>query len=222
MQNLDALTSLEIKLGSAVTTNQMPVIVSYQDFIAYGSSKQTSITNNTTAVTICSAPNQNGNPVTRVVKSISVRNKDTAANFVLIQENYNSTISEIYKVLLSPDNTLFYESGRGWYILDQFGSSVTPITLEDMTYYQLSGTDTYTCTIPGLISNLQLLNKGIGLIVSNPNTGPSSVNFGFGAITLKKFKNVDTEAGDTRTDQRIPVVYDGTYLQIVSPLDNIG
>jgi len=85
-----------------------------------------------------------------------------------------------------------------------------------------TGTNNYVGTIAGLTSNSQLLNKNITLIIANANTGDCSINFGFGAISWRKFGNVPFEANDVKNNQRVMGNYDGTYLQIMTVTDNIG
>jgi hypothetical protein len=59
------------------------------------------------------------------------------------------------------------------------------------------------------------------LAVSAPNPGtPVTVNLnGIGVATLKKFGATDLAAGDLSTGQVIAVAYDGTNLQVLSPLN---
>jgi len=61
--------------------------------------------NSTTDVTIVSAP---GASTRRVIKSITVQNKDTAAVTVILLYDNNGTQRQIGKWTLDPDDTLIY------------------------------------------------------------------------------------------------------------------
>lgn len=175
-------------------------------------------------VTMITAPTKNDNTKTysKAIEYINCYNSSNTSSTISVEIDDNGTSRILFKLILLSEYTLTYNEDSGWQIFDNYGASPLPIpTIDDMTYIQLAGTDTYTGTIPGLISYAQILNKQIGVIVSNPNTGPCSADLGYGAIPFRKFGNSVMNANDLKTDQRIPCVYDGSFLQIVSPTDNI-
>ncbi len=170
------------------------------------------------------------NLYSKEVEYINVYNSNASTAQITIQINNNSTDRILIKVYLNFGDNLFYENGKGWYILNQFGATPTPIIFDDMTFYQTAGTNTYTATIPSLISYTQILNKAVGLIIANNNTTSSTINFnGLGALTMLKF-GTDTLEGtgtgalqeDIKSGQRILGTYDGTNFQIISITDNIA
>lgn len=109
---LDATTtSLEIDLAGAITTNQLPFTVHGVDLLDTDQSvsdvfSANGATNNTTAVTMVSAPAASH---TKQVKSITVYNKDTVAATVTIQINFNGTLRELCVVTLQAGETLQYD-----------------------------------------------------------------------------------------------------------------
>ena len=121
---LDTITrSLEVDLNGAVTTNQLPFVVSYVD-IANGSGElvarghNNGTTNNTTAVTLIAAPAAN---VTRHLKFLSLRNADTVAAPLWIQINDNSTLREIWRGTLAVGDS-FFANDTNWWVLTTSGS----------------------------------------------------------------------------------------------------
>src|SRR5574342_469037 len=97
------LKSLEIKLGGAITTTQLPWVVSYVDILSSDQSVSTyseadGVTNSTTAVTMVAAP-ASGHP--RTIIGFSVFNADTVAAETIIQYNNNATTRKILDVTLA-------------------------------------------------------------------------------------------------------------------------
>lgn len=118
---LDQTTkSLEAKLSGAPATNQLPIVASYVDLTAttYTPGESDTATNSGTAVTALAAP---GASTQRQLKSLCVRNRDTASVTLTIQYNNNATIRELWSGVLAVDDTLFYEEGDGFYVLDSTG-----------------------------------------------------------------------------------------------------
>lgn len=108
---------LEIILGGAVATNQLPFVVTYENRFASREdslSVQHGATNSANAVTMVTAPSAGEQ---RYVKSISVHNEDTANATVTVRLNDNATTRTIVKYVLTPTDSLYYEDGTGWYIL---------------------------------------------------------------------------------------------------------
>ena len=104
------LKSLEIVLGTAKTTTDMPFVLGYVDLLsvdqsisAVGSNDGTS--NGTGVVTILAAPAAGH---TRQVKFISVQNADTLVKTLTLQYNDNSTERTIVQIALAVGDNLFY------------------------------------------------------------------------------------------------------------------
>jgi len=106
------LRKLQVVLSGAITTNQLPVIVHYQDYrtqdgaTSFGSYQVN--TNNTTAVDILAAPTSG---TLRTVKEITIQNADSATATVTVRYNDNGTTYTILKVALTTGDNLIYQSG---------------------------------------------------------------------------------------------------------------
>ena len=119
---LDATTkSLEIVLGGAVATNQLPVCTEYVDTTttAFTPIHNDTASNNTTPVTIVAAP---ASSTQRAIKAINVYNRDTASVTVTIQYNNNGTTRIMVKIALAADSTLFYTDAEGWRVITTAGA----------------------------------------------------------------------------------------------------
>lgn len=115
---LDATTrSLQILLGGAITTNQLPVVCSWTDTttttVTPGTTR--SISNNTTAVTVVAAPAAS---TQRQVQTINVYNNDTVAATVTVRLNDNGTFAILAKATLQAGESLTYEAKEGWQVLN--------------------------------------------------------------------------------------------------------
>lgn len=118
---LDATTkTLEIVLGGAVATNQLPVQVAYADITTttFDPKHNDTASNSTTPVTITSAPAAS---TQRQIKTINVYNRDTASATVTIQYNNNGTTRILVKIALAVDSTLFYTDTQGWRVISTAG-----------------------------------------------------------------------------------------------------
>jgi len=118
---LDSTTkSLELVLGSAVTTTAMPVTVDYVDMTTTttlaGSSDSQS--NGVTLVTILAAPAAS---TQRKVNSINVYNADSAAKIVTVRLNNNTVLRPLVVVTLQVGDTLIYTDVGGWFVLSATG-----------------------------------------------------------------------------------------------------
>lgn len=84
------------------------------------------------------------------------------------------------------------------------------------------GTDSYAITLtpaPTAYAAGQVFRVKIG----TANTGAATLNVNsLGAKTIKKNYNSDLETGDLLANQIIEVAYDGTNLQLLSPISNIN
>lgn len=121
---LDQTTkTLEVLLGGAPATNQLPVVASWGDLSATAITPGSAdtVTNGVTAVTIVAAPAAS---VQRQVRSIHIYNADTASVVVTVRLNNNATLRILVKATLAPGDSLVYEWGRGWFrVPNEFGAS---------------------------------------------------------------------------------------------------
>jgi len=143
MIRLNGNSKIQAKLGSAVTTNELPVYVSYSDVyksgaVEYGNGdKATSKTFGDTLVDVCLSPPQlpinnalvNG---IRNVDSISIPNTDTATATVYIY-NYSKPAliviqTLILSVTLDVGDLLQYTNEDGWNVINSTGGIKTSLS----------------------------------------------------------------------------------------------
>src|SRR3990167_9170716 len=151
MFNLDTTTrSIEVLLGGAVATNQLPIVASYADseLPAYASfadlrlaqetqaTNQTA-TNNTSVVTAVAAP---GSGDQRRLKYLSVYNADTAEVTPTVRLNDNGTTRILAKPTLAVGDTLYYVEGIGFYVMDTNGAMKSAGTIPFATPSIVFGT----------------------------------------------------------------------------------
>lgn len=117
------LISLQAVLAGAVATAQPECHVAYVDYNKDGAetppAEQRSALNNTTDVTILDAPPFNP---TREVRSLNLYNKDTATVTVTIKTDDGTTERILIKIALLTLETMGWEKGRGWFVLDANGN----------------------------------------------------------------------------------------------------
>lgn len=122
---LDATNkSLEILLGGAITTNQLPIVVSFVDILNSDQSISSTdendlLTNSGTAVTLISSP---ASGHSRVLKTLSVQQADTVDAQVIIRYNVGGVFRNILVATLTSGDNLGYEDQGGFYVLDDTGA----------------------------------------------------------------------------------------------------
>lgn len=148
---LDATTkSLEIKLGGAITTNQLPFVCDWSDVTASGFTPGHSdgATNGATAVTMVAAPAAS---TQRIVKHVNIYNKDTVAATVTVQYNNNATLREEIVITLQSGQTLTWSPEAGWQVMAvQAATDTVPGIIEIATQAEMeTGTDVVRAVVPG-------------------------------------------------------------------------
>ena len=121
MINLDTTTkSLEVLLGGAVAGTQLPFSASYVDtnVSPVPVSEANGTTNNTSAVTLVSAP---ASSKRRIVKSLGIYNADSAEAAVTVRVNDNGTFRILVKTTLAVGSTLMLTEGEQWKVLKANG-----------------------------------------------------------------------------------------------------
>lgn len=222
MIRLDNTTrKLQVVLAGAITTNQLPVVLSWSDKTtsSYTGGSTVSNTNSTTAVDICAAPAAS---TIRDIDSISIYNADTVAADVTIRYNDNATTYTIIKVNLLTGEKLIYTHGAGWLCIDitggakpaqavldrdqtWVGSQRGTITTDNDLSFDLNASNNFFCTP----------TAGGALTFTNHTSGQSGfilfVNGSNYAITAAATTKVDNTFLST-------ISTTGTYL--ISYLDN--
>lgn len=219
--------SIEIKLAGVVSANELTITASYTDKYQFGDSEVDLVTNGVTAVKVIGGPKADG-AMSRTINDVSIQNTDTAPATVTVQLNNNGTIRKIYKVTLQPDDTLFYELGRGWYILDKYGNTkIISIVINqgDMIYLIASGIDTYTATSASISAYVEGMSFAVKFTNANTTTATLNIN-GLGSVPLKIFKTDDIGVNidgfsDIKSGQILDMTYDGYNFQIKSVTDRI-
>lgn len=133
---LDSTTkTLEIILSGAITTNQLPWVVGYQEFTnsSFSSSSGSGgsgTSNSGSAVTVVSAP---ASGKTRQIKFLSVRNSDTVNTILTVRLNNNGTLRNYWKGTLDKGDSLIYVDGHGFYVLELAGRIKEGTIVIDLT-----------------------------------------------------------------------------------------
>lgn len=114
--------SLELVLAGAITTNQLPWMVSWAeldttDFSLTDWASGDGASNSTTPVTLIGSPTATKR---RQLKYASVYNKDTVSATVTIQLNNNSTVRELFVAVLATGESLRF-SEYGWQVFTVAG-----------------------------------------------------------------------------------------------------
>lgn len=120
--------SLEMDLEATVASTQLDYIVSYVDVTTttYAPAGSDGTSNNTTAVTIVSAPGDASTQ--RQIKQITIYNADSASAVVTIQKVNGANTRILCKVLLETTDTLQYNDGEGFSVVKATGTAVSSST----------------------------------------------------------------------------------------------
>ena len=119
---LDTTTkSLELLLGSVVTTTAMPITVDYVDSTSttFTPGSVDAQSNGTSTVTILAAPSAS---TQRKVNALTVYNADSAAKLTTVRINNNTTLRPLVVITLQVGDTLGYTDVSGWYVMDSTGA----------------------------------------------------------------------------------------------------
>jgi len=112
---LDASTKLQSVLGAAHTTNALEWTVSYLDTVGHSPALATGTSNGGTDVDMLAAA------AGRAIKQITFHNADTVSQTVTIKTDAAATERRLCKVTLATLETLYYEDGAGWFVVDAAG-----------------------------------------------------------------------------------------------------
>lgn len=140
--------SLEFLLSGSVTTNQLPFVTSYvdisqSDFSMSGAPSSNGVSNNTTAVTLVTAPAAS---TSRQVKYVSIQNADTASATVTVRFNDNATTRNILIITLDVNDSLIYIDGKGWFTTNDKGAIKTTTGIlpgDNVSFSDIHGTGSF-------------------------------------------------------------------------------
>jgi hypothetical protein len=123
----DANDTLEVVLAGAITTAQLPCVVTWRDITAsaYVPGRSNANTNSTTPVTLVAAPAASAY---RVIDHVSVYNADTVNATVTVRIDDNATEYILNRVTIGPAERLEYQEGTGWSVYNSAGAVKTIIT----------------------------------------------------------------------------------------------
>lgn len=112
---------IQFKLAGAITTNQIPFTVTYNNYTASAVTpiSSTGTSNDTTAVDLVQSPSSNEQ---NQVRGMSIENTDTVSVTVIMILFDGSNSRIFYQATLSVEDTLYYENERGFYIISANGS----------------------------------------------------------------------------------------------------
>ena len=175
---LDATTKkLEILLGGAITTNQLPFQCEWVDVTASASTPGTNggLTNGATPVDLVPVP---GASTQRIVNGFNIYNADTVAQTVTVRFNDNATTRVLKSTVLSVGDTLTWSLGDSWEIIDSSGNvHSTPLAGTWQKTTVLSAGTTFTTGPNTHTIFVRLVGGGGG----GGGASFSSPNMGFGA-----------------------------------------
>lgn len=111
---------LEMLLGGAATTNELPCITSWRDRTSttFTASRTLAITSGTTPVDISGSPAAS---TQRIIDYISIYNADKASATITVRYNANGTTRGIITTTLATDERLEYVEGQGFRVFDNYG-----------------------------------------------------------------------------------------------------
>lgn len=116
-----AATKLQFKTSVAVTTNELPIVVSYSDKTSshYIGSTQTTTSTGSTLIDICSPPTS---PAIRDIDTITIFNADTTSKLIYVYFLNGNTTYTIISATLAVGDKLEYIHGNGWKTTDSTGA----------------------------------------------------------------------------------------------------
>lgn len=194
---------LELDLASASSV-ALDIVVAFQDIRYADQTKNVGTTlsssNGVTDVIIAAAPTSG---VLRVIKSISVCNRDnTATETARIYYDESGTESDIIQVDLVGGDQLYYEDNQGWVILNSTGSLKTALSVDHGALTGLTDDDhTQYALLLGRASS-QIIRGGTAASETLTLRGTSNATTGLVAIN-DLGGNVTVGGGATASELRI-------------------
>ena len=151
----DTNDSVEILLGGAVTTNQLPFYTAWADTTTstFTAGQSNGTSNGASAVTVVSSP---GASTTRTLKFMSVYNADTVPATLTVRFNDNATTRILTSVILQTGDRLEYTDTIGFRVTTSAGvlkTGTTTVALNVFVHASVNPTDANTYYI-GSVTDL--------------------------------------------------------------------
>jgi hypothetical protein len=131
---INSNVTLQVVLGAAITTSQLPCSASFVDQGGAGGDN-TINTNGTTAVTLVGAP---GASIERLISNVSIPNADTASATVTVNKVVSGTPYRLVKVTLLPGYALYYDGN--WRVMDPNGNFLCDVAVSSGSITSNQGT----------------------------------------------------------------------------------
>ncbi len=115
---------IQFKLSGAVTTNQLPFTIDYNNYTASAVTpiSASGVSNDTTVVDLVPSP---AGSEQNQVRGMSIYNADTVSATVIMILFDGTNSRTFYQATLAVGDTLYYENERGFYIIAANGSERT-------------------------------------------------------------------------------------------------
>ncbi len=119
--------TLQVSLGGAVTTNQLPIFASYRDITSTGFAPGRNVinTNGSSDVNAVGAPAAS---TQRIIDFLSIYNNDTATATTTVKYDANGTEYKLFVTSLSVGEKLEYQEGAGFRVFANSGAIKTSLS----------------------------------------------------------------------------------------------
>ena len=139
-------STLELVLGSSVTTSQLPYYIAYVDSTSttHNPLQGSGVSNDTTIVTVLSTPIVS---TIRTIKYISIHNKDTTSKQVFLQINDTVNTRTLVDFTLDAGDRIEYTDTVGFRVISSLGEVKTVSTGNSITPASLTKVDDTNVTL---------------------------------------------------------------------------
>lgn len=181
MHLVDTSDKLDIALGGAVAANQVQFTATWSDITSTGftAGHSDGQTNGATVVDLVAVP---GSSTYRVVRELSIYNKDTANVTVTVRFDNGTTQRELVVALLVPGNSLLWTSENGWQLGNtNAATDATPGELRVATDAEMdAGTSVLVAVTPGKMH----LHPAVAKVWCDCAGSGSSINTSYNVTAL--------------------------------------
>lgn len=169
----DTNDSIEILLGGAITTSQLPYYAAWADTTAttFAAGQSNGTSNGATPVTVVSSPAAS---TTRTLKFLSVYNADTVPTTLTVRFNDNATTRILTSIVLQTGDRLEYTDTIGFRVTTAAGvlkTGTTTVALNPFLHGSINPADTQTYYIGSVADLGPGITNSAGRRVSSMATG---------------------------------------------------